>query len=449
MNFLDKLVIPLSPEHIVLLHYILMLIFFLFIPYISIILGGTALSLYYRIKGKGESNSTFERFAEDVIETVTINKGMGIILGLISLLTAILLYVQMFHDTSVATVNYLGASFVLLAVGLALVYTYRYSLTFGGIFDSLKDYSPADKKVAHDIAKIRKSSNSLSVRSGVFGLIFVFFAAWLFVAGVTLAVFPDQWGKHNVLSLMFSGFVISKFILFLLVSGAFTGAALLFGFFYWDGGKEDVDEDYGAFVRKISLRLTFTASLIIPIFMLINIVILPDSALSGAVFFYATLALLMLFLAYNFMFQMIKTSTVKYSVHVFILVLFTIMAIVIKDQVAMGNSNQLQNVVLAANFEKTMQSLTGGEQAAAPEVSGEQIYKTICSSCHSFDHKVVGPPYKQTLPKYKGDVDKLVKFVLNPTQNNPGYPPMPNPGLNPTQARAVATYILKEVKKYE
>ena len=71
MNFLDKLVIPLSPEHIVLLHYILMLIFFLFIPYVSIILGGTALSLYYRIKGKSESNGTYERFAEDVIETVT------------------------------------------------------------------------------------------------------------------------------------------------------------------------------------------------------------------------------------------------------------------------------------------------------------------------------------------------------------------------------------------
>ena len=123
------------------------------------------------------------------------------------------------------------------------------------------------------------------------------------------------------------------------------------------------------------------------------------------------------------------------------------MAIIVKDQLAMGNATQKQNEILSANFTQVMEKLTG--ESNSPKVSGEAIYKNICSACHSFDHKVVGPPYEQTLPKYKGNVDKLVTFILNPKQNNPGYPPMPNPGLNPVQAKAVATYILKEVKKYE
>ena len=122
------------------------------------------------------------------------------------------------------------------------------------------------------------------------------------------------------------------------------------------------------------------------------------------------------------------------------------MLLYISDQTAIGEANAKQDLILSQNFEDVMQKLN---EANTPVViNGQDIYKNICSACHSFDHKVV-PPYKQTLPKYNGNVDKLVTFILNPTQNNPGYPPMPNPGLNAAQAKAVATYILQEVKKYE
>jgi cytochrome c len=88
-----------------------------------------------------------------------------------------------------------------------------------------------------------------------------------------------------------------------------------------------------------------------------------------------------------------------------------------------------------------MAQLTGSNKPKA--ISGEEIYKNICSSCHSFDHKVVGPPYQQTMPKYEGKMNELVAFILSPKQNNPGYPPMPNPGLRPDQAQAVAKYIME------
>ena len=131
MNFLDSFVLPQSSEHIELLHYILMLIMFLFIPFISILFGGTVLSIYYRRRGLNEKNPMFIRFAHDVIETLTINKSLGIILGIVPLLTSVLIFAQLLHNSASPAVYYLFISFVLTTIAVILIYTYRYSVVFG------------------------------------------------------------------------------------------------------------------------------------------------------------------------------------------------------------------------------------------------------------------------------------------------------------------------------
>ena len=447
MNFLDKLVIPLSPEHLLLLHYIAILIFFLFIPFISVILGGTALSLYYKRKGAKSNNKIHLHFAKDVMEIVTINKSTGIVLGILTLITSILIYVQLFHDASMSTVSYLIGSVFLTTIGLILVYTYRYSLTFGELFESLKENENSGESVSKELNKFREGSRRLSMSSGRYGFIFLILGTWLFTAGVTLASYPSHWHNNNILSVMFSGDVIARFIPFLMMAAAFTGATIMFINFYWDGGRENLSDEYKDFIKQKSILLMLSGTILIPIFLLINLITLPGNALSYSVFIYSTIALLLIFLGYHYLYVMYKNATSGYSIHIFMVMLFSIFAIIIKDQLAMNNATQKQTMILSVNFEQTMQKLTGVSNA--PKISGEAIYQNICSACHSFDHKVVGPPYEQTLPKYKGNVDKLVAFILNPKQNNPGYPPMPNPGLKPAQARAVAEYILKEVKKYE
>src|SRR5690554_2413865 len=105
MEFLDNLVLPQSSEHIQLLHYMLILVMFLFIPFISIVFGSTAISLYYRTRGINESNPQYIRFSRDLIETLTINKSVGIILGIVPVLTAILIFAQLLHSTGAATVS--------------------------------------------------------------------------------------------------------------------------------------------------------------------------------------------------------------------------------------------------------------------------------------------------------------------------------------------------------
>ncbi|MHB8579737.1 MAG: c-type cytochrome [Ignavibacteriaceae bacterium] len=447
MNFLDKLIIPLSPMHIMLLHYLLMLIFSLFITYISILLSGTFFSLFFKNKGVKENNLNKIRFSKDIMEVVTINKSMGIILGILTLLTSILIFVQLLSARQAVAISYLFASLLLLIIGLVLVYTYLYSLKFSEVFDAIKGFRSEDKSIEVAISELHSGSSHLSSTSGKFGFIFLFISVWFFIAGSTLPIYPDSFSAGNILSVLLSWLVISRFIQIIFISGAFTGATLLFVFFYWDGGRKFISEEYKNLVRSFSIRLTFTSIIILPVFLLINLVTLPSNSLSGAVFFYSSAALVLIFLSYHYLYVMIRNQDIKYTLHVFITVIIIIITLVIKDQLAFVNANKIQTIEMGAKYTEVMQKLTG--ESTAPKISGEDIYKNICSSCHSFDHKVVGPPYKQTLPKYKGNVDKLVAFILHPMQNNPGYPPMPNPGLKPAEARAVATYILNEVKKYE
>ena len=79
-------------------------------------------------------------------------------------------------------------------------------------------------------------------------------------------------------------------------------------------------------------------------------------------------------------------------------------------------------------------------------ISGEDIYNAKCIACHRFDTKLVGPPYNDVLPKYEGKRDALVDFILNPVKVNPEYTAMPNQGLKPKEAEAVADYIVKIYK---
>lgn len=446
MDFLDKLVIPQSAEHIQLLHYLLILILFLFIPFLSTVFGSTILSLYYKAKGFKESNNIYLKFSKDLIETLTINKSIGLILGIIPIITAMLIYTQLLQGTNSNVSIYLIFSIFFMSIGLILIYTYRYSMTFMEIYDAFKGFKPDDEAIAREVSKFRQANIGLSGKSGRYGIFFIFIAVWLFISSATVAAYPTMWGKFNIIYLMFSWEVLAHLLSFISIAIALTGAAIFFGFFYWEGGKHLKSGPYFDFVKKAASRITFTGALLVPIFILIDIFALPSSALSGSIFFFVTIALILLFIAYHLLYSMIKNKDLRHSGSVFYMILFTVLALIIKDQIALQNSTQVQTAVMNVKFEKMMAELTGeGTKTAA--ISGEQIFKNICSSCHSFDHKIVGPPYQETLPKYEGHIDQLIAFIRNPVKKNPGYPPMPNPGLTPVEADSIAHYIMATYKK--
>jgi cytochrome c551/c552 len=141
------------------------------------------------------------------------------------------------------------------------------------------------------------------------------------------------------------------------------------------------------------------------------------------------------------MYKESKTNLGGSAIFVFLL-LFSV--IVYKDQLAFDTTSKTEMRELNQEYELYVAKIKdkAGIQEVV-EISGEDIYNAKCIACHRFDTKLVGPPYNDVLPKYEGNKDGLVEFILNPVKVNPEYTAMPNQGLKPKEAEAVADYIIK------
>lgn len=447
MEFFDKIVLPQSAEHIQLLHYLMILIQFLFLPFLSVILVGTFLSLRYWKKGLKEKNHLYIQFSKDVIDTLTVNKSFGVVLGILPIVTSILIHAQLLHKSNSSAMIILMIAFPLIALGLIFVYTFRYSLTFTDLFNFLKSTSSLEQTLKDKVVKFETGSNNLARKSGVGGLALLTVGSWYYISAISFAVFSEVWESGNQLSVLFSMSAILNYIQFLLLAFAITGSAILFAFFYWDGGKENVTDEYKNFVKKISLTMTFTALILLPVMLLINVLLLPKSSLSGSVFSYSVIAVVLIFLSYHFLYAISKTSNLKMSGQLFFVVIFAFLALIIKDQMAMSNSTKLHSAVLSSDFDKYLSELKGEGTLTVKARSGEEIFQIVCSSCHKFDEKLVGPPYNKVLTKYEGNMDQLVAFIRNPVKVDPAYPPMPNLALKLDEAKNIAEYIMAQHSK--
>ena len=107
----------------------------------------------------------------------------------------------------------------------------------------------------------------------------------------------------------------------------------------------------------------------------------------------------------------------------------------------MTTSTKFQSAALSEQFDKYYAELKG--EGKTVQINAAELYQVKCGACHSWDKKIVGPPHKDVIPKYVGKEAQLVAFIRNPIKVNPDYPPMPNPGLKPAEAQAIAKYLLE------
>ena len=313
-----------------------------------------------------------------------------------------------------SSLMHLAVSFILLTISLNYIYDYMNS------FKYLVD---------------------VDLKAGKIGLTFLFFSLWFFVAGITSAVFYSDWQSSGLLGDLFSWRDLVRFIYFLIASFTITGSGLLFGIFYLDDGKRNDEEEYGKFVRSKAIKITFISAIFIPFFMLINLFMMPENSLSAAVFAYIVFGLVLLFLAYNFLYMIFARFNSKYTALLFFTLLFVVLFVIISDQSVMSNSTKIHSATLASQYDEILLELKG--EGGPVILSGEEIYNIRCVSCNKFDVKLVGPPHNKVMPKYIGNEAELVAFIRNPGKIDPEYPPMPNPGLKPAEAKAVAEYLLK------
>jgi len=459
---IEKYVLLPSPEHLLLMKYLLVLMLLIHLPYISMMVGGAFFSVSFRIlsilkrqnqiypvrkgsvfkggysgrdygQAKNESKTSFEfsngvylRFAKDLIDTVAVNRSAGFILGILPLIVVTLIDTQILYMSNATTVGFLVYSIILVLLSFILLYIYK------------------------DTFHTSESNRRVHILLGILGVLLLLTAYFIFIGSTTLLVDPEKWTFiGNPFQLILSLNTISKYLHFILSSFAITGGGILFFFFVWSGGRKTLDENYSGFVRKLGLTLTMISALPLPLFDLWNLYTLPEVSLSPSVFGMSALAVLLLSFICFMIYAMVKNPEKKFGSHVFVSFLLIFLVMIIKDSTARENAVREHTSVLIARAEEELASKQ--ERAVTTETKvienrGEKVYKEMCVACHLFDKKLVGPPYNEVLPKYRNNIEELKAFIRNPFVRNPAYPPMPKLGLKEEDIEAVAGYLLKRME---
>lgn len=422
MQFSDQFTLLATPAHLSLVKILLLIMFLLHLPYIGLLIGSSFLSVWFNFLGRRNKNPQHSTFARDLIELAAFNKSIGLVLGALPLLVIALIYSQILYGGNAVTLQYVINSFLPIVLGLIAVYIYRFTV---------------------------RSEKIVYLLVGALGVLLLLAGYFVFIASVARFHDPEKWVfiKHPI-QVLIGWHAIGNYLAFLTSSFAITGIGIIFFFFAWGKKLSAETTEYAAYVKKFGLTIGLIFTLITPLFIVFGLINLPDIAYSYALIVMSIVLLILLAVISNVLAKMLQGASIRLGISAFILSILAFFVMILNSSMARENALLEHNKFLALESQARLAKILPERQLEAgggitDYARGEAVYKRVCSSCHRFDQKIVGPPYVTVLPKYENDIQKLIAFVSNPYKVNPNYPPMPNQGLKITEIEAVAGYLLK------
>ncbi len=442
MDVLNSIALPQSTEHVHLLLFIYNLVMAVAVPYLALLTGTLLHAVWIdRRLDKGKSVHGL-RLSRQMLDDVLPTRSVYLFLGLLPALAMVFVHAQLFQGTPSLAAGFtaLGVLF-LIAAGVAAfstIYAIRVEEAFAGIHGDVAVGAPA-VELAADARKSRRRSGTAAVWT-ILGMAFSFSVAQ------AISMNPEHWRSiDSVLAAVISLDAWVWLLMFLALAAAIPGAGLRV--FPPNrtapGAVADAESIMG---QKAGIRLTTVALLITPLFILLTLVRLPDSAVSGWVYALAAVAVLFLFAALHALYACVRLGKWSSSAYLFAAVVLATTALVTRDQVVLHNVTRDHAAVLAQEYDRSEEELRSALGVMAKQLTGEDIYNAKCSACHQFDQKKVGPSYRTVVPKYRENKAGLVAFILNPVKVDAAFPPMPSQGLKPSEADSIATYLLKQLE---
>ncbi|MEE4312177.1 MAG: c-type cytochrome [candidate division KSB1 bacterium] len=422
MQLFDQFTMLLSPEHLFLVKILLGLMLVLHLPYIAMLFGSSLFSVIFRVLGKDRSDSDYMRFSRDLINTFASNVGVALLLGILPLLVIALLYSQLLFEANATTLSYMMISFLPIVAGIILIYVYRSLSTRTGLLVTL---------------------------TGFLGVLILLAGYILLIASIVRFHDPEKWGFiRNPAHLLLGWNAIAGTNTYLTLSLTTAASGILFFFFKWTEKLKGESKTYRDYVRNFSTIIGLLFAVTTPVFFIWHLITLTDISYSMEFLGLAILFIVIMGVIVYYFSKMLEDSNVKAATRTFILMLIAFAVLIVSNHVAMENALKEHTASLLTKSETMLAELLperemeegGGLMDFA---KGEDVFKSICASCHRFDKKIVGPPYATVLDKYEDDIESLVSFIRNPQKVNPEYPPMANLGLKIAEAEAVAGYLIK------
>jgi cytochrome c len=449
MDLLKHLAIPQSVEHFHVLVVIGGLMSVILFPYLGFLLGSSVLSYVYNRKGTTERNHLLTRFAKDLVDITLVNKSLPTILALIPSFGLVFVLAQMLQSTEAISVDLAAYGFVLLLVGVVALYAYKYTFRLRTVlkeYEGLLEHRQQTTSGLEEIHGYSAETVKSHFAAGRIGLTSLGAASFLLVASVAVAGNAVSWTEvTTVFALFISPDVLIRALEFAALSAGATGVGILYFFFAWPAGANGDSGERQELARRVATRLIVASFLALPICIVLNIMVLPPSSLSGAIYILAAFSLVLIFHAAQYVYAWFRDSHKQYVNSAVFTLAVSLAFVSMNDQVAIHNATAAQAAMLAYRFDQSTEELKAKLGVAAAALTGEDIYNGRCSACHLFDQKKIGPAYKDVIPKYGGKKDLIMAFVLSPVKKDPAFPPMPNQGLKPAEADSIVSYILKRL----
>ena len=446
MEFLKDIALPQSIEHYKLVVLIAAISSMIFLPYIGFVLGSIILSFRYRIQARKENNVQALAIAYQLAEVPLKTKSVLLFLGIIPGASLIFSFAQILQSTPAISVTLSGFGFLCVAFGLWLLYSYKQTFRIQGFLSSYRTLLKTQKEKGETAAGIEhyEAENTQTyARSGTYGIILLLVGIFLYSAAFALTANPSSWQEtDSIFGVLMSFSVWIKFFVILALSAGSTG----FGVLYFIVSKSTNEQEASlAALKKIGVRFSVIALLVLPITLLAQVASVSDEAISGPLYSLTGVGLVLFFLAAHFLYGYQRSAHGQSAAAGFFVFLLAACINITADSLDIGTATRGHAAVLSAQHEKNLEDLKTSLGVNIVTFTGEDIYNAKCSACHLFDQKKVGPPYLETIPKYEGKKSELVSFILNPVKKDPTYPPMPNQGLRPAEADSVGSYILRRV----
>lgn len=421
MDFLTQHVIPPTAQHMSLLEFLAVITYAIHLPYVAMVMGSTAMAMWLTFSDSEIPNPRFARLAGDLIDTVLGNRFAMLVLGVMPLFTLPFIYGQWFVGAPLAPVKYIVFGIPGVLVGFLVLALYGKSFAE------------------------RKSNFQVHMGLGTLGLGILMASYFVLMSTVARLHDPEKWFRlKNLLILLLNWNVIWKFLFFVHLAFALTGAMILFFLLRWSRERALGDAEYAAFVRKFGAGVGLAFCFALPVFFLFYVYTSPDVVFDNTNYLLAAgVVFVSMLIAFAF-FGALRSREPRFGATTFTLFMIVFVLAGSFDVRAMANANREHARIIEQAAEKaTMEREVALEQAMAAASGknlGEETFNKVCMQCHRFEEKLVGPPLATVLPKY--NQESLKAFILSPTKVDPAYPPMPNPGLTPAQAEAVAAYEL-------
>jgi cytochrome c len=443
MEFLDNSVLPQSSHHMHLLKYLLVLTNLILYSYVGTLWGSFVISLYYKGLAKKHNTQKYNEIAKYIIDLVTFNKSVSFGLGIIPMLSSAFCYAQLLHLSGTQAAGYIIISSVFLFISIIFVYTYKHTFHLSDILD--RSANDSTDNISDEKKNYLDGTKKLNSSSGFWGVTTLSLSILFYLSASQFASDSTSWSQRNsFFGIIFSLDSIISFLQFITLAFIASSALLLYKIFNVD--KKLDEAEFGELKNKLLIVLLISL-ILIPALVVLLIMVKPSNTLSYEFFTTSIVVFgLILWLVIS-VYQMLKNNLVKNSSNIFFLVVFLLFFLVLKEQYAFDSATKQHFEMLSANYKEFTTNLKKEMGMFSEQISGVDIYNGRCIACHNFDQKIVGPPYNDVLPKYVDKKDELVKYILNPVKINPEYPAMPNQGLKPNEAEAVAEYLLTTYKK--